>query len=110
MVTAAPGWSISRGCSGPNRTAVINCAQLLLGRARYREAMRDRAFVLLPEWAVRWREVLQNELGLSEEVACDLLQEHRRELVYIDTGLPKCPGRAWRRSRPTRGCRGVSRP
>jgi hypothetical protein len=76
---------------GANRTAVINCAQLLLGRARYREAMRDRAFVLLPEWAARWREVLQNELGLSEEVAGDLLQEHRRELVYIDTGLTEVP-------------------
>jgi hypothetical protein len=73
------------------RVDAINCAQLLVGRARYRELMREQAFLLLPEWALRWREVMETELGLSPEVARDLMGENRRELVYLDTGLAPVP-------------------
>jgi hypothetical protein len=76
------------------RVNAINCAQMLVGRARYRELMCEQAFVLLPEWALRWREVMEIELGLSPEVARDLMRENRRALVYLDTGLVPVPAAA----------------
>jgi len=73
------------------RVNAINCAQMLLGRARYHELMLAQAFILLPEWALRWKEIMQSELGLSPSVARDLMRENRRELVYLDTGLLPVP-------------------
>jgi hypothetical protein len=73
------------------RVHAINCAQMLLGRARYHELMHAQSFILLPEWARRWKEVMQRELGLSSSVARDLMRENRRELVYLDTGLVPVP-------------------
>lgn len=76
------------------RVDAINCTQLLVGRAHYRELMREQAFVLLPEWASRWHEIMHSELGLSRRVARDLMQEHRKVLVYLDTGLAPIPVQA----------------
>ncbi len=73
------------------RVDAINCAQLLVGRLRYRELMRAEAFLLLPEWTQRWREIFRDELGLSAAVAPDFMREHRRELVYLDLGLSAVP-------------------
>ena len=76
------------------RTNAINCVQMLVGRARYRELMQSGAFVLLPEWALRWKEVFRTELGLTKDVAHDLMRENRKELVYLDTGLAPVPHEA----------------
>jgi hypothetical protein len=73
------------------RVSVINCAQLLLGRERYRRLMREEAFLLLPEWARRWEHIMKSELGLNEEVARGLMGENRGVLVYLDTGLTPTP-------------------
>jgi hypothetical protein len=73
------------------RVDAINCAQMLVGRARYRELMREQAFMLLPEWAPRWKEILEGELGLSPEIARDFMGETRQVLVYLDTGLAPVP-------------------
>ena len=73
------------------RVNAINCAQMLLGRARYHELMLAQSFILLPEWALRWKEVMQSELGLSPSVARDLMRENRKEVVYLDTGLQPVP-------------------
>ncbi len=73
------------------RVRAINCAQLLLGHARYRELMREQAFLLVPEWVPRWGEVMRIELGLSKAVAHDLMREHRRMLIYLDTGHARVP-------------------
>lgn len=73
------------------RVAMINCAQLLLGRDRYRQLMREEAFLVLPEWARRWEHIMKNELGLNESVAHALMGEHRGVLVYLDTGLVPVP-------------------
>ena len=87
-------------CSGmiqlaerPNvhRVDRINCCQLLLGKARYRELMHQNSFILLPEWALRWKEVIEQELGLRGLVARDFFQETRKEIVYLDTGLAPVP-------------------
>lgn len=73
------------------RVNVINCAQLLLGRDRYRQLMHDEAFIVLPEWARRWEHIMKSELGLSQEVAHGLMGENRGVLVYLDTGLLPVP-------------------
>ena len=73
------------------RVSVINCAQLLLGRERYRQLMREEAFLVLPEWASRWEHIMKSELGLNTEVAQGLMGENRGVLVYLDTGLVPVP-------------------
>ena len=73
------------------RVNAINCAQMLVGRARYRELMQQQAFMLLPAWARRWQEIMQIQLGLSPEVARDLMGDHCGELVYLDSGLAPVP-------------------
>ena len=75
------------------RINVINCAQLLLGRDRYRQLMREEAFLVLPEWAERWEHIMKSELGLSKSVARDLMGENRAVLVYLDSGLSPVPER-----------------
>ncbi|WP_224981347.1 DUF1638 domain-containing protein [Geomonas agri] len=75
------------------RTDSINCAQLLVGRKRYRELMREEAFLVLPEWAERWREVMEEALGPDAAAARELLKEHRSVLVYLDTGMVPVPVR-----------------
>lgn len=73
------------------RVKVINCAQLLLGRERYRQLMREEAFLILPEWAQRWEHIMKSELGLTKEVAHGLMGENRGVLVYLDSGLTPVP-------------------
>ncbi len=73
------------------RVNAVNCVQMLLGPARYRRLMREQAFVLLPEWTVRWREVIQGKLGLSEKIAPAFMHEFHRSLVYLDTGIVPIP-------------------
>lgn len=73
------------------RVHIINCAQLLLGRERYRKLMREEAFLVLPEWAGRWEHIVKSELGLNEEVARGLMGENRSVLVYLDIGLVPVP-------------------
>jgi Protein of unknown function (DUF1638) len=73
------------------RVKVINCAQLLLGKERYRQLMREEAFLILPEWSKRWEHIMKNELGLNSSVAHELLGENRGVLVYLDTGLVPVP-------------------
>ncbi|HBA87586.1 MAG TPA: hypothetical protein DCZ75_06220 [Geobacter sp.] len=73
------------------RIDAINCAQFLVGRERYRELMREEAFLVLPEWARRWKHVMGHELGLSRPVARELMGENRGALVYLDTGITPAP-------------------
>ena len=73
------------------RVNVINCAQLLLGRNRYRQLMHEEAFLVLPEWARRWEHIMKKELGLTKEVAHGLIGENRGVLAYLDTGLLPVP-------------------
>ena len=74
-----------------SRVDAVNCAQMLVGRERYRDLMRERAFMMLPEWAPRWEEIFKTELGLSEDNARSLMGEQRGSLVYLDTGLAPVP-------------------
>jgi hypothetical protein len=69
------------------RTGGCNCIEILLGSERYRHLLRDGAFFLMPEWAVRWEEVFQKHLGLGDPaLARDFMKDNAREIVYLDTG------------------------
>lgn len=73
------------------RVNAINCAQLMVGRDRYRQLMREEAFLVLPEWAHRWEHIMKAELGLNQQVAQGLMGENRGVLVYLDSGLIPVP-------------------
>ncbi len=74
-----------------SRVNALNCVQMLTGKIRYRELMHSESFMLLPEWALRWREIMRTELGLTPDLARALMGETRKEIVYLDTGLAPVP-------------------
>ncbi len=74
------------------RTHGANCAELLLGQEAYKKYRNAKAFLFLPEWTRRWREVFQQELGFSDpSLAKEFMQENRNSLVYLDTGVASVP-------------------
>jgi hypothetical protein len=73
------------------RTKGIHCGQILLGKKRYKELLRERAFLLLPEWAMRWREVLSRLEDLDEATTIELFRERHAKFVYLDTGVVPIP-------------------
>jgi hypothetical protein len=73
------------------RVDAPNCSNLLLGKKRHQEWTRRGAFFLLPEWAERWREIFEQELGFTEELLSEFMKENHSCLVYLDTGLVPVP-------------------
>ena len=71
---------------GVARTSCYNCCGLLLGWDEYRRLEHEGAFFLIPEWAHRWQEIFNEELGLNHDNAHDLMQDMHSRLVII---LPK---------------------
>ncbi len=70
----------------------INCCDTILGTERYRKLRKNKAFILIHEWMVRWEEVFKNELGLkSKELAQQFMSEMHNEIVYLDTGAEDIP-------------------
>ncbi len=76
---------------GVARTQGLNCCEIMLGRAAYRQLRAAGAFFLIPEWAHRWREIFEQELGLRGQTAQDFMREMHTRLVYLDTGLAPIP-------------------
>lgn len=77
---------------GRARTPCLNCCELALGSARFRELRKRGSFFFLPEWAGRWSEIFAFELGLRERsLARSLMRDTMRELVYLDTGVRAVP-------------------
>lgn len=76
---------------GVARTYGSNCCEILLGRDVYRQLSREGAFFLLPEWAGRWREVFEAELGFDAKSAPGFMGDMHRRLVYLDTGIEPVP-------------------
>ena len=77
--------------AGTTRIEGINCCEILLGRERYRSLRKEGAFFFLPEWARRWQEIFQKELGLTAFNAKSLMGEMHTRLIYLDTGLVPIP-------------------
>jgi hypothetical protein len=73
------------------RAAGINCCEIILGRETYRRLRKEGAFFVMPEWALRWREVFATGLGLSSVNAQALMAEMHTCLVYLDTGQIPVP-------------------
>ncbi len=73
------------------RTEGINCCEILLGGKQYRRLREEGAFFLMPEWALRWREVFQLHLGLEQPCAADIMQDMHSKLLYLDVGLTPVP-------------------
>jgi len=75
-----------------SKIAGINCCEILLGKEAYRRLQHEKAFIFLPEWAVRWREIFTRELGFEKaENAKMFLKDHLDKLVYINTGILPVP-------------------
>ncbi|MCU7937242.1 MAG: DUF1638 domain-containing protein [Candidatus Thiodiazotropha sp. (ex Dulcina madagascariensis)] len=73
------------------RTRGMHCGEILLGKKRYKELLREKAFLLLPEWAMRWREILTKLEDLDEASTIELLRERHDKFVYLDTGVVPIP-------------------
>lgn len=72
------------------RTPGINCCEIILGNEKYRKIRKDGAFILLPEWAERWKEAFIDYMGFnSSEAIKPFMSEMHKKLLYIDTGLQK---------------------
>lgn len=76
---------------GVARTRGKSCFELLLGPEEYRRLSQEGAFFLLAEWALRWKEIFAEELGLDRANATSLMQDLHRKLVYLDTGVAPVP-------------------
>lgn len=75
-----------------SRVAGSNCCDILLGHEAYRTLQKEQTFIFLPEWTLRWREVFARELGFDKpELAQSFMKEHRKRLVYLDTGVLPVP-------------------
>lgn len=73
------------------RTDGLNCCEIILGRERYRSLRREGAFFLMPEWALSWKRVFMDQLGLLGPCAKAFMQEMHTSLIYLDTGILPVP-------------------
>lgn len=73
------------------RTKGANCCEILLGSGEYNKLRAERVFFLMPEWALRWREIFQRHLGLEQDNAAGIMQDMHSRLLYLDTGLTPVP-------------------
>ena len=76
---------------GVARTSGINCCEIMLGRRAYRELRSKGAFFIMPEWALRWREIFESGLGLDGKNARAFMTDMHTGLLYLDTGLVPVP-------------------
>jgi len=72
------------------RTPGINCCEIILGNEKYRKIRKDGAFILLPEWAERWKEAFVEYMGFkTSEAIQPFMSEMHEKLLYVDTGFQK---------------------
>jgi len=69
----------------------LNCGDMLLSRPRYKELMRQRAFLMFPEWAVRWRVVFQDLADTCAQSGLEFFRDAHDKLAYVDTGVRPVP-------------------
>lgn len=73
------------------RTCGINCVNIFLEDRIYIALRKEGAFFLIHEWALRWKEIFQNELGLNADNAKSFMNEMHTKLIYLDTGSAPVP-------------------
>jgi len=71
-----------------SRTQGINCGEIFLGSENYKKIRKEGAFILLPEWTERWKEVFMDYMGFRKrsELKAFMTDMHRK-LTYVDTGF-----------------------
>jgi hypothetical protein len=76
-------------CSGPGvrRVPMANCCAILIGPERYREIRQAELFAFLPEWAERWRPILQKATGGDDATMREIFRFTNRGLVFLDSDL-----------------------
>lgn len=68
------------------RTPGINCCEIFLGSEKYRAYRKEGAFILLPEWAERWKEVFNDHMGFKSSTnATEFMKEMHTKLVFVNT-------------------------
>jgi hypothetical protein len=77
--------------SGTARTQGINCCEIILGSETYKRLRKEGAFFLMPEWALSWKRVFMDQLGLLGPCAKNFMQEMHTRMIYLDTGLIGVP-------------------
>ncbi len=72
------------------RTPGSCCCEIMLGKQRYGDLMRGGSFFLMPEWVDRWEEIFKVRLGFGNgELAASLMADTMKEIVYLDSGVPR---------------------
>jgi len=74
------------------KVAGVNCCEIMLGPAVYRQLRREGVFFLLPEWTKRWEEVFKRRLGFTDPaLAREFMHEMHTRFLYLDTGTVAVP-------------------
>jgi Protein of unknown function (DUF1638) len=73
------------------RVRATNCVEMLLGKNRYKDLIKNGSFILLPEWTKRWHEIFGQFPGTSRETAMEILRCQHTNLVYANTGERAIP-------------------
>ncbi len=75
------------------RVGGCNCVEILLGKEGRRALARSGAFALLPEWTMRWRDILCRIPGVDDANNRELFRDHHSQFVYLDTQVCPIPHR-----------------
>lgn len=76
---------------GIARTEGVNCCQIMLENGEYQRLHRDGYFFLLPEWALRWEEIIKACIGLPQDQAQAFMREMHSGFIYLDTDVLPVP-------------------
>ncbi len=76
---------------GVRKVEGVSCVEILLGREARRKYLKERAFMLFPEWIGRWRELLTDELAGQGDSVRMMLRESHDKFIYLDTGTRPPP-------------------
>ena len=77
-------------CESICRTQGMNCCEIFLGKDQYRKLRKEGAFIMLHEWASRWRDIFYDYMGFKDNKTASLfMQDMHEKIVYLDTSFQK---------------------
>lgn len=68
---------------GVARIASRNCCEAALGRSEFRRLRGQGAFLFLPEWVGRWRELLGKAVGTDERMMREAVTDQNTSIVFL---------------------------
>jgi hypothetical protein len=69
-----------------SRTPGLNCCEIVLGSTFYHQLRREGAFILMPEWTVRWEEVFKAYMGFKTPAQIKpFMSELHTKVVFVNT-------------------------